>query len=238
MIIIPALDIMDGNVVRLSKGDFNTRKVYFEDCLEAARMFEAAGLERLHLVDLDGAKNKKVTNLRVLEKIASQTKLKVDFGGGVSSEDDVRSILNAGAMQCTVGSVAAREPHTMQQWVDEFGAEKLLIGADVMGERIRISGWLEDGGVFLFDFLTKMTGMGLNEFFCTDISKDGMMQGASVDLYERILAHFSGIKLIASGGVATMDDLYALKKIGCSGAIVGKAIYEQTIRLDELSTFK
>lgn len=237
MTIIPALDIINGNAVRLSEGNFDTTKIYFKDCLEAARMFEDAGLTRLHMVDLDGAKNKKVTNLKVLEEIASQTKLKIDFGGGVSSSQDVESIFNAGAYQCTVGSLAVKNAETLAAWVDEFGAERFLIGADVLNERIRISGWLEDGGVGLFNFLQSMIGIGLKEFFCTDISKDGMMAGPSTGLYQKVINRFPDIKLIASGGVTTLKDLIELRKIGCSGAIIGKAIYEKTISLKELSDF-
>lgn len=237
MTIIPALDIINGNAVRLSEGDFDTRKIYFEDCLEAARMFEDAGLSRLHLVDLDGAKNKKVTNLKVLEDIASKTTLKIDFGGGVSTIEDVKSIFDAGAFQCTVGSLAVRSPETLSKWIGQFGADRFLIGADVLNEQIRISGWLEDGGIELFSFLQSMMALGLNEFFCTDISKDGMMAGPSIDLYKKVLERFSGIKLIASGGVTTMNDLHALREIGCTGAIIGKAIYEKTISLKELSDF-
>lgn len=235
MTIIPAIDIIDGHAVRLTGGDFAQKKVYSTDCLSLAKTFEDAGLKRLHLVDLDGAKNKKISNLKVLERIALSTSLQIDFGGGVSSEDDVSSILNAGATQCTVGSIAAKEPDTFSLWIEKFGAAKFLVGADVLHEKIKISGWQEDGGISLFDFLERMRSAGLNEFFCTDISKDGMLQGPAIGLYKKVINRFPGIKLIASGGVSTLADLLKLKETGCSGAIVGKAIYEQKISLKELT---
>lgn len=237
MTIIPAIDIIDGAAVRLTGGDYKQKKVYYEDPLEAALQFEDAGIKRLHLVDLDGAKLQKITNIHVLELIASHTSLEIDYGGGVTSRKDVLDIYNAGAKQCTIGSLAVKYPEILADWVQEFGAEKFLIGADVLREQIRISGWLEAGGISLFEFLNMMTEMGISEFFCTDISKDGKMSGPSVNLYKRILAKYPDIHLIASGGVVTLDDLRALKQVGCSGAIIGKAIYEKTISLKELKEF-
>lgn len=237
MTIIPAIDIINGCAVRLSGGDFNQKKVYSDDCLYLAKSFEDAGLRRLHLVDLDGAKNKKITNLNVLERLATATSLIIDFGGGVTSLQDVKSIFDAGASQCTIGSMAAKEPEVFGSWVEQFGSEKFLVGADVADEKIRISGWLEEGGISLFDFLEKMQSFGLNEFFCTDIAKDGMLMGPSVELYKKILHQFPETNLIASGGVSSLSDLYKLKEAGCSGAIVGKAIYENKISLKELSEF-
>lgn len=237
MTIIPAIDIINGQAVRLTGGDFNQKTVYSGDCLYLARSFEDAGLTRLHLVDLDGAKNKKISNLKVLEKLASYTSLTIDFGGGVSSRSDVETVFNAGAALCTVGSIAARQPKVFCDWVDYFGADKFLVGADVAGEEIRISGWLEGAGILLFDFLEKMQTFGLKEFFCTDIAKDGKLSGPSVDLYKRILQRFPRIRLIASGGVSCMADLYTLRQAGCSGAIIGKAIYENKITLTEISEF-
>lgn len=238
MTIIPAIDIIEGAAVRLTGGDYQRKKVYYNDPLEAAKLFEDSGLKRLHLVDLDGAKNKKVTNLSVLEKIAAHTSLQIDFGGGVKTIEDVKMIFDAGASQCTIGSLAVKNPELLKKWIEEFGGEKFLVGADVLNNQIRVSGWLEDGGISLFDFLEKMMTMRLNEFFCTDISKDGKMKGPAVDLYKKVIKRFPSIQLIASGGVVTVDDLMALKNAGCSGAIVGKAIYEKTISIKELSNFK
>lgn len=238
MVIIPALDIIDGKAVRLSAGDFNEKKIYHDDPVDVAKSFDEAGFKRLHLVDLDGARNKKITNLIVLEKISKATKLIIDFGGGVNSMNDVQDVLNAGASQCTIGSFAAKQPQVFGDWIEKFGADKFLLGADVLDEKIKISGWLEDAGISIFDFLKKMIGLGLNEFFCTDISRDGMMKGPSVNLYEKIINHFEDIRLIASGGVTSLADLNELKKIGCAGAIVGKAIYENQIPLKQLSEFQ
>lgn len=238
MTIIPALDIIDGNAVRLTGGDYEVKKVYYKNALEAALMFDDAGFGRLHLVDLDGAKNRRVVNLKVLETISSKTSLQIDFGGGVSTLEDVQAILNAGASQCTVGSIAARSPALFKEWISETGAEKFLVGADVLHERIRVSGWLEDGGISLFEFLEMMIQMGLKEFFCTDIAKDGMMKGPALNLYKKILEKFPDIFLIASGGITSMEDVLNLERIGCNGAIIGKAIYEKSLSLEQLARFK
>lgn len=234
--IIPAIDIINGKCVRLTKGDYAQQKVYHENPLDAAKQFEEAGITRLHIVDLDGAKAGSIINLKVLETIASQTKLVIDFGGGIKKINDVESVFNAGAAIATIGSLAVKHPELLEEWLLEFGADKFLIGADVLEEKIKISGWLEDGGINIFDFIGKMIGLGVTNIFCTDIAKDGAMQGPSIDLYKKIITEHPEINLIASGGVTTIDDVIQLKEIGCTGVIIGKAIYEGTIALNELST--
>lgn len=235
MTIIPAIDIINGNCVRLTRGDYAQQKVYNENPLEVAKQFEDAGIKRLHIVDLDGAKAGSIINLKVLETIASQTKLLIDFGGGIKKINDVERVFNAGASIVTIGSMAVKHPELLEEWLMEFGADKFLIGADVLDEKIKISGWLEDGGINIFDFIGKMIGLGVTHIFCTDISKDGAMQGPSVALYKKIIAEHPEINLIASGGVTTLEDVIKLKDIGCTGAIIGKAIYEGTITLNALA---
>lgn len=235
MDIIPAIDIIDGKCVRLTKGDYTKQKVYYDQPLEAAKAFEAAGLQRLHIVDLDGAKAGEIKNLKVLESIASETKLAIDFGGGIKTINDVSNVFNAGASIVTLGSIAVKKPEIVEEWLLEFGPGKILIGADVLKEKIKISGWLEDGGITIFEFIRKMLALGAQNIFCTDISKDGVMQGPSVELYKQIIGEHPSINLIASGGVSTMDDVIQLQSIGCSGVIIGKAIYEGNITLKELS---
>lgn len=234
MIIIPAIDLIDGKCVRLTKGDYAQQKVYNDNPVEVAKQFEDAGIERLHVVDLDGAKAGKIINLPVLKKIASATKLKIDFGGGVKKIDDVESIFSAGAAMVTIGSLAIKQPQLLEEWLMEFGAEKFFIGADVLDEKIKISGWLEDTGVNIFEFIGKMISLGAVNIFCTDISKDGVLQGPSIDLYKRIMTEHPEIQLVASGGVSNIDDVKQLKEIGCSGAIIGKAIYEGRVPLNPL----
>jgi phosphoribosylformimino-5-aminoimidazole carboxamide ribotide isomerase len=236
MTIIPAIDIIDGKCVRLTRGDYNQKKVYNNDPVEVARQFEAAGIQRLHVVDLDGAKAGTIINLAVLERIAAATNLQIDFGGGVKNIDDVSNIFNAGAAMVTIGSLAVKHPEILEEWIMEFSAEKFMIGADVLDEKIKISGWLVDGGINIFDFIGKMIALGANNIFCTDISKDGAMQGPSTELYTKIMTEHPEINLIASGGVSNIEDIKQLKAIGCSGAIIGKAIYEGNISLDELAT--
>jgi phosphoribosylformimino-5-aminoimidazole carboxamide ribotide isomerase len=237
MIIIPAIDIINGKCVRLTKGDYTQQTIYNENPVEVAKEFEGAGIKRLHIVDLDGAKAGKIINLKVLEDIAAATSLIIDFGGGVKNITDVSNIFNAGAAMVTIGSLAVKHPEVLEEWLMEFGEDKFLIGADVLEEKIKISGWLEDGGINIFDFIGKMIALGTNNIFCTDISKDGVMQGPSIELYEKIMHEHPEIHLIASGGVSNIDDVKALKAIGCSGAIIGKAIYEGNITLKELSIF-
>ncbi len=234
MTIIPAIDIINGKCVRLTKGDYAQQKVYNENPVEVAKQFADAGLQRVHIVDLDGAKAGKIINLGVLESIASATNLVIDFGGGIKNINDVSNVFSAGASIATIGSLAVKHPEIVEEWLMEFGADKFLIGADVLDEKIKISGWLVDGGIDIFTFIGKMIGLGAHNIFCTDISKDGVMAGPSVDLYKKIIEQHPEINLIASGGVTTINDVVELKTIGCSGAIIGKAIYEGNITLQQL----
>ena len=237
MTIIPAIDIINGKCVRLTNGDYALQKIYNDNPVEVAKQFEDAGITRLHMVDLDGAKAGNIVNLKVLEAVAAQTKLVIDFGGGIKKINDIESVFNAGAAIATIGSLAVKHPEILEEWLMEFGASKFLIGADVLDEKIKISGWLQDGGINIFDFIGKMISLGVSDIFCTDISKDGAMQGPSTELYKRIIAEHPEINLIASGGVTCMNDLTELKSIGCKAAIVGKAIYEGTITLQQLKNF-
>src|SRR5882724_8948568 len=234
MIIIPAIDIIDGKCVRLTKGDYAQKKIYNENPVEVAKEFEAAGIQRLHIVDLDGAKAGKIINLNVLENIANATSLAIDFGGGVKNMTDVGNIFNAGAAMVTIGSLAVKHPELLEEWLMEFSPEHFLIGADVLDEKIKISGWLEDSGINIFNFIGRMISLGATNIFCTDISKDGVMQGPSIELYKRVIAEHPEINLIASGGVSNIEDVKQLKAIGCSGAIIGKAIYEGKVSLKDL----
>lgn len=234
MQIIPAIDILNGKCVRLSKGDYETKIVYHDDPLDAAKTFEDAGLQRLHIVDLDGAKAGSIQNLKVLELIASNTKLIIDFGGGIKNIKDVSNVFNAGASIVTLGSIAVKHPAIVEEWLMEFGADKILIGADVLDGNIKINGWLEDGGITVIQFIGRMLAAGAQNIFCTDISKDGMMHGPSIDLYKKIMEQFPSVNLIASGGVSVFEDVVELKNIGCTGVIIGKAIYEEKINLKQL----
>ncbi len=235
MTIIPALDLIDGKCVRLTMGDYSLQKVYNDNPLEVAKMFEDAGLKRLHLVDLDGAKAGKLVNLHVLEELASHTDLVIDFGGGVKNITDVGRVFNAGAAMVTIGSLAARNPEVLEEWLMEFGAEQFLIGADVLNEKIKIHGWQEDAGINIFDFIPNMMALGVRNIFCTDISKDGVMQGPSIQLYQEIMEAHPELNLIASGGVSNLKDVLELKSIGCDAVIIGKAIYEGLVSLEDLS---
>jgi phosphoribosylformimino-5-aminoimidazole carboxamide ribotide isomerase len=237
MKIIPAIDIIDGKCVRLSQGDYDRKTVYSEDPLSIAKDFEENSISHLHLVDLDGAKSKKVVNLDVLQKIASNTNLHIDFGGGVKSEEDLKKVFDSGAKQVTAGSIAVTEPETVENWVRKYGAEKIILGADVKDQKIAINGWKEESELFIFDFLKKYYDIGIRYVICTDISKDGMLQGASIDLYKEILFRFPDLHLIASGGVSSMEELVELEAAGLYGAIVGKAIYEGKISLEQIRTF-
>ncbi len=234
MTIIPAIDIINGKCVRLTHGDFAKQKIYNDDPVDVAKQFANAGLKRLHIVDLDGAKAGKIVNLSVLEKISSATNMIIDFGGGVKNIEDVESVLNAGASIVTIGSLAVKQPEVLEEWLMEFGADKFLIGADVLDENIKISGWLEDSGINIFTFIGKLISLGVTNVFCTDISKDGAMQGPSIDLYKKIMVQHPEINLIASGGVCCIEDVVELENIGCAGVIIGKAIYENLVPLDEL----
>jgi phosphoribosylformimino-5-aminoimidazole carboxamide ribotide isomerase len=235
MQIIPAMDIISGKCVRLSKGDFLSKKIYSDNPVDVAKSFEDAGLTRLHMVDLDGAKAGKITNLNVLEAVAGSTNLVIDFGGGIKTLTDAESVFNAGASIISVGSMAVKNPSLIKEMTLEFGSDKILVGADVLDGEIKISGWLEDSGVDVFIFLKRMIDIGIKTVFCTDISKDGMMEGPSLILYKEIIRRLPSIHLIASGGVSKREDLILLKDAGCMGAIVGKAFYEGAVSLEELS---
>ncbi|MEP7106883.1 MAG: 1-(5-phosphoribosyl)-5-[(5-phosphoribosylamino)methylideneamino]imidazole-4-carboxamide isomerase [Ferruginibacter sp.] len=234
MIIIPAIDIINGKCVRLTKGDYSQKVIYRENPVEVAKQFEEAGIKRLHIVDLDGAKGGSIVNLNVLENIAAATGLVIDFGGGVKNITDVSNIFQAGAAIVTIGSLAVKHPELLEEWLMEFGTDKFLIGADVLDSKIKISGWLEDGGIDIFEFIGKMLSLGVTNIFCTDISKDGAMQGPSPDLYKKIIGEHPEVNLIASGGVSSIDDVMVLKETGCKGAIIGKAIYEGKLPLNPL----
>ncbi len=233
-VIIPAIDIIDGKCVRLTQGDYSQKKIYNERPLEVAKMFEDASLTRLHLVDLDGAKAGKVTNWKVLEKLATQTKLVIDFGGGITTENDVNIIFNSGAAYATVGSIAVKNEELFTSWLESFGANKFLLGADVKEEKIAIHGWLETTQIWVYDFIRKYLEKGIQSIFCTDVSKDGKLEGPSIDLYKNIIKECTGINLIASGGVSNIRDVEDLIEIGCTGIIIGKAIYEGRISLQQL----
>ncbi|HAX16544.1 1-(5-phosphoribosyl)-5-[(5-phosphoribosylamino)methylideneamino]imidazole-4-carboxamide isomerase [Leeuwenhoekiella palythoae] len=235
--IIPAIDIIDGKCVRLSKGDYNTKKIYNESPLEVAKEFEAHGIQYLHLVDLDGAKSKHIVNHKVLEQIASQTSLKIDFGGGLKTDDDLRIAFESGASQITGGSIAVKDPETFKSWLQKFGANKIILGADAKDEKVAVSGWLEESKEELIPFIQGYQKEGVSYVICTDISKDGMLQGPSFELYKRILEETKNLKLIASGGISTFEELPKLAELGCEGTIIGKAIYEGRISMKQLENY-
>lgn len=237
MRIIPAIDIIDGNCVRLSKGDYNTKKIYNENPLEVAKQFEAHGITHLHLVDLDGAKSKHIVNHKILEQIATKTALKVDFGGGLKTDEDLRIAFESGASQITGGSIAVKNPDTFKSWLSKFGIDKIILGADAHHRKIAISGWLEESDDDVVEFINAYQKEGVSYVICTDISKDGMLEGPSFDLYQEILASTPDLKLIASGGISTFDELPKLAEMGCEGTIIGKAIYENRISLKQLEDF-
>ena len=237
MEIIPAIDIIDGKCVRLTHGDYSQKKIYNEQPLEVAKMFEDAGLQRLHLVDLDGAKAGQVKNWKVLEAIAGKTSMEIDFGGGIKSEKDVHIVFDSGAALATVGSVAVKEKELFADWIQKFGADKFFVGADVKNEKLTITGWTEQTDVWIYDFIEEYTGKGIAQIFCTDVSKDGALQGPSTNLYKSIVQKFPELHFVASGGVSSMDDVYGLQEVGCKGAIIGKAIYEGRIALSDLKSF-
>ncbi|MDM1543823.1 1-(5-phosphoribosyl)-5-[(5-phosphoribosylamino)methylideneamino]imidazole-4-carboxamide isomerase [Empedobacter stercoris] len=236
MRIIPAIDIIDGKCVRLSQGDYDTKKIYNENPLEVAKEFEDYGIEYLHLVDLDGAKSKQIINYKTLELIASKTNLKVDFGGGIKANDDIRIAFECGANQITGGSIAVQNPTLFQEWIAQYGSEKIILGADAKDRKIATHGWLETSELDVIDFIQEYKAKGIDYVICTDIAKDGMLQGTSNELYAEILAA-ADVKLIASGGVSSIDDLIKVKELGCEGAILGKAIYEGRIQLKDLVQF-
>lgn len=233
MRIIPAIDIIDGKCVRLSKGDYNTKKIYNENPLEVAKAFEANGIEYLHLVDLDGAKSQHIVNYKILESICTKTNLKVDFGGGLKANEDLRIAFESGTNQITGGSIAVKQPDIFKGWINKYGSNKIILGADCKDRKIATYGWLETSEIDVVDFITKYEKESISYVICTDIAKDGMLQGTSNDLYTEIIQK-TNTKLIASGGVSCFNDLLLLKKIGCDGAIIGKAFYEGKITLKEL----
>ncbi|GAB4126947.1 MAG: 1-(5-phosphoribosyl)-5-[(5-phosphoribosylamino) methylideneamino]imidazole-4-carboxamide isomerase [Raineya sp.] len=235
MRIIPAIDLIEGKCVRLTQGDYTQKTIYNEDPLAVAQMFEDAGLQYLHLVDLDGAKQKKVINLNVLEKIAKYTKLHIDFGGGVQSDEDIEKVFEAGAKQVTGGSIAVRNPEMFDNWLQKYGADRIILGADVKNEQIAISGWAEVSHLPILKFLQSYQEKGIKYVICTDISKDGLLQGTAKELYAKIQEHFPDLQLIASGGVSSIQDIRDLAQQGLAGVIIGKAIYENKIKLSELA---
>ena len=237
MRIIPAIDIIDGKCVRLSKGDYDTKKIYNVDPLEVAKSFENHGIQYLHLVDLDGAKSNKIVNHKILEQLASQTSLKIDFGGGLKSDADLKIAFESGANQITGGSIAVKNPNLFKEWIAKYGADKIILGADANNEKVAISGWLEDSKENLIPFIQSYQGNGIQYVICTDIAKDGMLEGPSFNLYKKILSQTTNLKLIASGGISTFDELPKLAEMGCEGTIIGKAIYEGRITLKQLENF-
>ena len=233
MRIIPAIDIIDGKCVRLSKGDYETKKIYNENPVEVAKEFEDFGIQYLHLVDLDGAKAKKIINQKVIEKITKNTNLIIDFGGGIRSEEDLQIAFDSGAKKVTLGSIAVVNPELCLAWLEKFGFEKLILGADCLDRKIKTSGWLENSETDVVDFIKEYQKKGFREVVCTDISKDGMLQGPSTELYQEIIEN-STFELIASGGISNIEDVQKMKEIGCTGTIIGKAIYEGRISLEDL----
>ncbi|MFC4636157.1 HisA/HisF-related TIM barrel protein [Dokdonia ponticola] len=256
MRIIPAIDIIEGKCVRLSKGDYDTKKIYNENPLEVAKNFEAHGIKYLHLVDLDGAKSKHIVNHKILEQIASKTSLKIDFGGGLKTNEDLRIAFDSGASQITGGSIAVKDPAVFENWITTYGSDKIILGADAQNEKIAINGWQEESTKDLLPFIAGYMEKGISYVICTDISKDGMLEGPSFDLYEKIIRSCqpapvkgqnkevlrqaqrdTAIKLIASGGISTFEELPRLAALGCEGTIIGKAIYENRISLKQLEHF-
>jgi len=235
--IIPAIDIISGQCVRLTEGDFSQQKTYATNPVEVAKQFEAVGLTRLHLVDLDGARAKKPKNLAVLEAIASQTNLAIDFGGGIQSDSAIQQAFNAGAQQITAGSIAVREPAKVQEWLTYFGSQKIIIGADFRDSYIAINAWADQSTVLLSDFVDQYVADGAKTFICTDVSKDGKLQGPATLTYAELVKSKPKVAFIASGGVTTLKDLEELESAGVAGAIIGKAIYEGTIALTDLKRF-
>ncbi len=235
--IIPAIDIIDGKCVRLSQGDYTQKKIYHEDPLEVAKKFEDHGINRLHLVDLDGAKSKHVINIPVLEKIAGHTNLTIDYGGGIKTDDDIARVFDHGASLVTIGSIAIKDPGLFEKWTRHYGSDKIILGADVKDKKIAISGWLDVTNVDISDFLEQYLKMGIQKVLCTDISKDGMLKGAALGLYKELNENFPDMHLIASGGITTMEEIESLNNEGIYGVIIGKALYEGNITLTELKEF-
>jgi phosphoribosylformimino-5-aminoimidazole carboxamide ribotide isomerase len=232
--LIPAIDIIDGKCVRLSQGDYDSKKVYNENPVEVAKEFEVNGIRRLHIVDLDGAASDHIVNYRMLEQIASQTTLVIDFGGGIKTDKDLEIAFNSGAQMITGGSIAVKNPKLFQKWLIQYGKDKIILGADVKEHKIAVNGWKDKTVIELFPFLDDYINKGIKKVICTDISCDGMLRGAATDLYEKILEQYPNLYLIASGGVSSIEDIRALKKAGVPAVIFGKALYEGRIRLNEL----
>ena len=238
MRIIPAIDIINGQCVRLTKGDYSTKKVYNENPLEVAKMFEDIGIKHLHVVDLDGAKAHHIINHKILETIATKTRLKVDFGGGLKSDEDLKIAFESGANQITGGSIAVKNPSQFLNWLETYGSDKIILGADCLDQKIAIQGWQEESDKEVLEFIKDYVTKGISYVICTDIAKDGMLQGPSFDLYETILNTVTPVKLIASGGISNFDELPKLADLGCEGVIIGKAIYEGNIALKQLETYQ
>ena len=236
--LIPAIDIIDGKCVRLSQGDYNTQKAYNESPLEVAKEFEANGIRRLHVVDLDGAKSSHIVNYKVLDQLAGHTSLTIDFGGGIKTDEDLTIAFEYGAQMVTLGSIAVKNPDLFKSWLHKFGAEKIILGADVKDNRITVNGWKEESQQELLPFLDGYTQEGIRKVLCTDISRDGMLQGPSIDLYKEIMAQFPDMHLIASGGVSGLDDIIRLDEAGIPAVVFGKALYEGRITLNDLKRFK
>jgi len=235
--IIPAIDIIEGKCVRLSKGDYDSKKVYNENPVEVAKEFEANGIRRLHVVDLDGAKSHHIVNYRILEKIATQTSLIIDFGGGIKSDEDLDIAFSSGAQMITGGSIAVKEPELFSEWISKYGSDKIILGADVKDKKIAVSGWKEGTDVELMPFLDQYIKKGIKKVICTDIECDGMLQGPSTDLYKEILEEYPSLYLIASGGVSCIDDIIKLEEAKVPAVIFGKALYEGNIQLKDLKIF-
>jgi len=237
MDIIPAIDLIDGKCVRLSQGDYNSKKIYNENPLEVAQAFEAHGIEHLHLVDLDGAKAAHIVNHKTLERLATRTRLKIDFGGGLKSDDDVRIAFESGAALITGGSIAVKNPTVFESWLQRYGTQKIILGADVRDEKVATNGWIETSDKDLFEFVSSYMQKGVQRVICTDISKDGMLAGPSFSLYQKMIEQLPGIDLVASGGISTLEELPKLKTLGCAGVIIGKALYENRIPLKSLEHY-
>lgn len=238
MIIIPAIDIINGQCVRLTKGDYDTKKVYNESPVEVAKAFEGAGLSHVHVVDLDGARAQHIVNAKVLEEIATQTSLQVDFGGGIKSETDLQTAFDCGASQVTLGSIAVSDPELVLEWLGKFGVDQFILGADAKNRRVATHGWEQDSGIDVIEFVKDYTQKGFEYVLCTDVAKDGMLAGPSLELYYELMEELPEIALIASGGVTSMDDIYQCAEFGCAAVVVGKAIYEGKIALKELERYQ
>ena len=237
MFIIPGIDLIEGKCVRLTQGEYNQKKVYNEDPLEVAKTFEDAGIQRLHLVDLDGAKAKRIINHKVLERIASKTRLQIDFGGGLKSDEDLRIAFESGAHQVTGGTIAVKQPEVFLRWLEQYTPERIILGADFKDGKIAVSGWQEASDRELFEFLKSYYEKGVRYTISTDVSKDGLLQGSAIETYQEIREALPDLQLIASGGVTQMDELVKLAELDCYGAIIGKAIYEGNLTLKQLEQF-